>query len=149
MRIPLFATVALVLTTLGSAQASEPALPVPQRPMGAHLSPAVVAGGFVFVSGQLAIRDNKLVPGDITVQTNATIDNIERILTSHGLGLSDVVRSTVWITRAEDFGAFNRAYAARFGTARPARSTVVSGLVLPGALIEIEVTAVQRTPTKP
>ncbi len=106
------------------------------------LSMARKSGPFVFVSGQLALQDGKVVGEDITVQTNMVIDAIERHLTGFGIGLECVIKTSIWLVRREDFAAFNLAYAARFGSPYPARSTVVSELVIPGALVEIEAMAV-------
>jgi len=107
-----------------------------------HLSPAVSAGRLLYLSGQLAFGpDGVLIDGDIAAQTARTLDNIAAVLDQHGLTLAHVVKATVWLARVEDFAPFNAAYAAAFGTHRPARSTVRSDLMLPGALVEIEVIA--------
>lgn len=107
------------------------------------LSPAVPAGDLLFLSGQLAFgADGAIVaPDDIAVQTRQVLANIASVLKGHGLGLSNVVKTTVWLTDTADFAAFNEAYAASFGSHRPARSTVRSDLMLPGARIEIEAIA--------
>lgn len=84
------------------------------------LSQAVSVGDLVFLSGQIALRDGKIVG-------------------------RDVAKTTIWLARPDDFAEFNRVYAARFGDWRPARSTVVSALVLPDALVEMDVVAVRRT----
>ncbi|MDQ2978189.1 MAG: Rid family detoxifying hydrolase, partial [Acidobacteriota bacterium] len=86
----------------------------------------VVAGGFLFTAGQVA-RDpatSKLVEGDIAVQTNRVLDNLEAILKAGGCRLADVVKATVFLTDLGDFDKMNEAYAKRFGETRPARSTV-------------------------
>lgn len=95
----------------------------------------------VFLSGQLGLADGKLVGSDIEAQTSAAVDNIERLLELAGLGLRHVFKTSVWLTRPEDFAAFNRIYASRFAEPYPARSTVVSQLLIPGALVEIEAIA--------
>lgn len=95
----------------------------------------------VFLSGQLGLADGKLAGPDIETQTNAAVDNIERLLEQAGLGLRHVFKTNVWLTRPEDFATFNRAYGARFAEPYPARSTVVSQLLIPGALVEIEAIA--------
>jgi 2-iminobutanoate/2-iminopropanoate deaminase len=105
------------------------------------LSPAARSGELVFLSGQLALRDGALQGGDVTAQTHVVFDNIETVLTEVGLTLSNVVKATIWLRSAADFGTFNRAYAERFGDHRPARSAVVSELLIEGALVEIEVIA--------
>jgi 2-iminobutanoate/2-iminopropanoate deaminase len=111
-----------------------------------HLSPVQVAKGFLFLSGQLGFGPNGEPPaGDIAAQTRQTLENIRNTLASHGAGLDDVVKATVWLTRVEDFASFNATYAAVFGGHKPARSTVCSPLMLPQALVEIEVVARQPT----
>lgn len=112
---------------------------------GAHpsvpLCSAVEAGGFIFLSGQLPFGpDGGLVGGDIGDQTRRTMENIEAVLAPLGASLSDVVKVTVFLTRAEDFARFNDAYRAFFPDGPPARSTVVTALLL-GARIEIEAIA--------
>lgn len=105
------------------------------------LSGARRAGGLVFVSGQLALKDGRVVGDDVAAQTELVIDAIEAQLAPFGLDLSDVVKTGVWLTSAEGFPAFNEAYAARFADPYPARSTVISGLALSGALVEIDAIA--------
>jgi 2-iminobutanoate/2-iminopropanoate deaminase len=102
------------------------------------------AAGLLFLSGQLGICDGKIVDGGIEAQTNAAIDNIVRLLTEAGLTLGHVVKSTAWLTDSAKFQRFNATYAARFEEPYPARSTVVSELLLPGALVEIEVIAIAK-----
>jgi len=101
------------------------------------------AGELVFVSGQMAFGEGfRLIGDDITTQTRVCLENIERQLIAAGLSAHDIVKTTVWLTRTEDFAAFDAAYGAFFGDATlPARSTVRSDLMVPGALIEIEAIA--------
>jgi len=110
------------------------------------LSPAMVAGDLVFLSGQLAFgADGAIVaPDDVARQTEQVLANLNRVLAGLGLDLSDVVKTTIWLTDTADFPAFNAAYAAAFGTHRPARSTVRADLMLPGARVEIEAVAKRR-----
>lgn len=108
------------------------------------LSPAFSAGEFVFVSGQLAMRDGLCTGGDIMAQTHAALDNIERILLDSGLTLDDIVKTTVWLTQAGDFAGFNAAYGSRFNSPHPARSTTVAQLLIDGARVEIEAVARRR-----
>lgn len=80
---------------------------------------------------------------DMAGQTHATIDLLEAALAHAGCRLSDVVKTTVWITDTADYPAFNEAYAQRFPpSAAPARSTVVAKLISP-VKIEIEAVAVR------
>jgi 2-iminobutanoate/2-iminopropanoate deaminase len=100
-----------------------------------------IVGDLLYLSGQLAFADGKIQGETIAEQTNFIFDNIEKLLAEAGLTLRDVVKNTVWITRQEDFPAYNRAYGARLAAPYPARSTVISQLAVPGALIEIEAIA--------
>ena len=78
-------------------------------------SPAVKAGPFVFVSGQVAMGDNgEIVPGGIEAQTRQTLKNVEKALALAGCTLNDVVKATVWLDDARDFWTFNRVYAEFF-----------------------------------
>lgn len=111
-----------------------------------HLAQWTEAGSLVFVSGQLPFDSNRAIASiDVGGQTRQCVKNLESVLREAGLGLEDVVKTTVWLAKATDFAAFNESYAAAFGDRRPARSTVVCPLVLPEALIEIE--AVARRPS--
>jgi 2-iminobutanoate/2-iminopropanoate deaminase len=102
---------------------------------------AVRAGDFVFVSGQVpAGADGTLVGGGIEAQTKQVIENIKSALALSGLGLKDVVKTTVFIEDPRDFPAFNRVYAQYFGAALPARSTICTALVV-DCKVEIEAIA--------
>ena len=110
--------------------------------MKPHFSPYVIAGDFVFVSGQLGFgADGALVGKGVEAQTTQALQNLEAVLVQAGLDRRDVVKSTCWIRHEEDFARFNAAYAAFFGDHKPARSTVVSGLAAAGAVVEIEAVA--------
>lgn len=113
------------------------------RPDGSALplSKVIRAGDFVFLSGQLGLdTDGKLVSG-IEAQTQACLANIDALLGQAGATLGHVVKATAWLTDPKHFPAYNKAYAAAFGDTPPCRSTVCSALMLPGALVEIEVVA--------
>src|SRR5213079_1572793 len=94
-------------------------------------SPAVKAGPFVFVSGQVAMGDNgEIVPGGIEAQTRQALDNVERALKLAGCTLGDVVKTTVWLDDTRDFWSFNRVYAEFFTGNKPARSTTQAKLMV-------------------
>lgn len=101
------------------------------------------AGELVFVSGQMAFDEGfRIVGDDVAAQTRTCLENIVRQLSAASLGASDIVKTTVWLTRIEDFAAFDAAYGAFFGNiVLPARSTVRADLMVPDALVEIEATA--------
>jgi len=106
-------------------------------------SQAVVEAGFLFASGQVPLDPvtGKLVQGDLEASAEQVFDNLEAILTQAGLGFADVVKTTVFLTRAEDFTPLNAVYARRFGTHRPARSTVIVAALPTGAPLEIDLIA--------
>ena len=106
------------------------------------LSRAVAANGLVFVSGQLGFGDDaRLVDGGVREQTRQALLNIEAILKQAGATLDDIVKVTGWLVREEDFAAFNEVYGTFFDASPPARSMVVSKLLVPGALVELEAIA--------
>ncbi len=111
------------------------------NPLKLPMAPAVRAGDFVFVSGQAALdQDGNMIDGGIKSQTHLTIQRLIAVLAAAGCGVTDVVKATVWLDDPRDFGAFNKVYAEYFGAAPPARSTVVSSLVIDGK-VEIELVA--------
>jgi 2-iminobutanoate/2-iminopropanoate deaminase len=103
----------------------------------------VAAGGFLYTAGQIA-RDpvtGNLVAGDIVVQTNRVLDNLEAVLKGAGCGLQDVVKVSVFMTDLGDFNKMNEAFAARFGEHRPARTTVQVAKLPTGAQLEMDMVA--------
>jgi 2-iminobutanoate/2-iminopropanoate deaminase len=110
---------------------------------GAPYSQAIEAGGFVFVSGQLALRpgEQELVPGDIGEQTEQVFANLRAILEAAGSSLEQLVKTTVFLQRLDDFAGMNEVYAKHVGGTPPARSTVEVAKLPSGALVEIEAIA--------
>ena len=110
---------------------------------GAPYSQAIVANGFVFVSGQLGLRpgEQQLVPGGIAEQTEQAFANLRAVLEAAGSGLDRIVKTTVFLQSLGDFAAMNEVYARRVGDAPPARSTVEVAKLPSGALVEIEAVA--------
>lgn len=105
-------------------------------------SPAVRAGGFLFLSGQIGTRmENgapKLVPGGIEAETRQAMDNIKEILTRNGSSLERVTKCTVMIADMTEWPRMNAVYTTYFPGAKPARSALgANGLAL-GARVEIE-----------
>ncbi|HEV2447750.1 MAG TPA: Rid family detoxifying hydrolase [Candidatus Sulfopaludibacter sp.] len=110
-------------------------------------SPAVRAGDFIYVSGQIPIdpATNTPVLGDIRAETRQVLSNIERILAGCGASRSDVVKCQVYLTDVNDFAAMNEVYKEFFGDAKPARTTIgVAALPMKGAKIEIDAVAYQK-----
>jgi 2-iminobutanoate/2-iminopropanoate deaminase len=106
-------------------------------------SQAVIANGFLFTAGQVALDPSKgeLVAGGIAEQTTRAMENLRAILTEAGSDLSQVVKTTVFLVDMADFSAMNEVYARAFGNHRPARSTVAVAALPRGARVEIEVIA--------
>jgi 2-iminobutanoate/2-iminopropanoate deaminase len=104
---------------------------------------AVAYRSLIFVSGQVALdHEGNMVGDNIAEQTSQVISNLSIILATAGASLSDVVKTTIWLTRVEDFAGFNEEYSKYFMASPPARATVCSALVVPGALVEIEAIAI-------
>ena len=118
---------------------SPPGVPAPRGPY----SPAVRAGDFIFVSGQVPIdpATQQAVFGDIALETRQVLNNVKMILEGCGATLSDVVKCGVYLANGDDFAAMNTVYAEFFGAAKPARATVVTGFAIPGVRVEIEAIA--------
>jgi 2-iminobutanoate/2-iminopropanoate deaminase len=106
-------------------------------------SQAVIEGGFLFTSGQVPFdpATGRLVEGGLEVAAERVFDNLQAILSQAGLSFADVVKATVFLTRAEDFAPLNAVYARRFGEHRPARSTVIVAALPAGAPLEIDLIA--------
>ena len=104
-------------------------------------SPAVRAGDFVYISGQVAMKENgEIEAGGIEAQTKRAMENVIAVLEKAGCTLDDVAKVNVWLDDPRDFWTFNRVYASYFPNGGPARSTVRSQLMV-DAKVEIDVTA--------
>ncbi|MGQ0640718.1 MAG: RidA family protein [Gemmatimonadaceae bacterium] len=106
-------------------------------------SQGVVAGGFLFTAGQIALdpATGQVVAGDISAQATRVMQNLTAVLAAAGARWNDVVKTTVFLQDMNDFARVNEVYSAALGTARPARTTVqVSGLPR-GVLVEIDAVA--------
>jgi 2-iminobutanoate/2-iminopropanoate deaminase len=102
-------------------------------------SQAVRAGDYIFVSGTLGNINAKGNPiQGIEAQSIQCLENINQVLQTAGASLSDVVKTTVFLTDINNFTKMNEVYMKYFPEARPTRSTVITGLVRSDALIEIE-----------
>ena len=110
---------------------------------GAPYSQAIAANGFVFVSGQLALKpgDKELSGGSIEEQTEQVFANLRAILAEAGTGLERLVKTTVFLQNLDDFQGMNSVYAQHVGETPPARSTVEVAKLPSGALVEIEAIA--------
>ena len=115
--------------------------PAPHSPY----SHAVVAGGFVFVSGQIPVRpggDPTEVSGEtMQEQTRQALRNVRTILEAAGSSLEKVVKVTVLLARTDLYKEMNEAYAEFFPGRKPARAMVRFGADIPGVLVAIEAIA--------
>ena len=111
-------------------------------PIGPY-SQGVIAGGLLFVSGQIPIdpATDKLVEGDIKVQTEQVLKNILAVLKEAKMGPENVVKATVFLTDLADFPEMNEVYGKYMGKEPPARSTIQAAALPKGARIEIDVIA--------
>ena len=109
-------------------------------------SQAIRAGGFLFLSGQIALDPGtgQLVGQDVKQQTRQVLTNVRAVLEAAGASLADVVKCTVFLADMNDFGPMNEEYGAFFPEEPPARTTVQAARLPRGALVEIEVVALDR-----
>jgi 2-iminobutanoate/2-iminopropanoate deaminase len=107
------------------------------KPLGPY-TPVVRAGDFVIVSGQGGMRDGAKVDGGVGAETIQTMANVAAQLATMGASLSDIVKTTCFLTDMENFAAFNEAYAEALGNHRPARSTVAVVALPANFLVEVE-----------
>jgi aminoacrylate peracid reductase len=112
-------------------------------PVGPY-SPAVKAGGFIYLSGTLAQDDRGALVGggDVGAQTRRVLERMRDVLTAAGSSLDQVVAATVYLEAATDFQAMNDVYRTYWAKEPPTRTTVIADFVLPGALVEISMIAV-------
>ena len=101
-------------------------------------TPVVRAGEWIIVSGQLGMVDGQLVAGGVSAQTAQAVVNLVTRLAEHDATLDDVAKTLCFLIDMETFGEFNEAYAAGFGDARPARSTIGVAALPFGGAVEIE-----------
>jgi len=106
-------------------------------------SQAIVAGNIIFTAGQIALTPdtNTLVQGNVAAQTEQVLKNLKAIVKAAGADLSSVVRTTVYLTKPEDFVPMNEIYKSYFTSDFPARVTVFVNALPKGALVEIDAVA--------
>ena len=106
-------------------------------------SQAVKCGNMLFCSGQIPLdpASGEMETGDVTLQAERVMKNIEAMLAAAGVGFDDVIKTTIYLVDMADFAAVNVVYGERFPGHKPARSTVAVKALPRGALLEIEVIA--------
>jgi 2-iminobutanoate/2-iminopropanoate deaminase len=109
------------------------------QPIGPY-SQAIRKGNFIFCSGQIALdpKTGALKNTSIEEETRQVIANMKEVLNAGGADLSSVVKTTIFLTDMNDFAKVNEIYAAEFGEAKPARSTIAVSALPKGGRIEIE-----------
>lgn len=147
MKIIIFFTLFLTIISNFSVASRAAEIQIIKDPNQKILGPysqAIIANGFLFASGVIAMNPEtgKLAGDNIQDQTNQVFANIRSVLETAGISLNDVVKVTVFLKNPSDFPAMNEIYANAFKTHRPARTTVPGVEWGPGILIEIEVIAV-------
>jgi 2-iminobutanoate/2-iminopropanoate deaminase len=117
---------------------SPPGIPAPRGPY----SPAVRAGDFIFLAGQVPVdpATNALSTGDIQHETRLVLTNMKTILEGVGSSLADVVKVSVYLADAADFAKMNEVYSEFFGESKPVRTTVVCKFMA-DIRVEIDCTA--------
>lgn len=107
-------------------------------------SHAVAAGNFLFTSGQLGIDSaTGKLPEGVEAQAVQALENLKAVLAAGGMGLENVVKTTVFVKNMGDFKAVNAIYASYFTAECPARSCVEVAALPAGGLVEIEAVAVK------
>ncbi|MDQ1263949.1 MAG: 2-iminobutanoate/2-iminopropanoate deaminase [Campylobacterota bacterium] len=108
-------------------------------------SQAVVAGGMVFTSGQIALTpEGVMLEDDIRVQTKQVLSNLRAVLEASGASFDSVIKTTIFLASMDDFGVVNEIYAEAFGSHKPARSTVAVKTLPRNALVEIDAVALVK-----
>ena len=105
-------------------------------------SQAILCGNMLYTSGQIPLdpATGAVVEGDITVQAEQVMKNLEAVLAAAGTSFANAVKTTCFLADMGDFAAFNAVYAAHI-TSNPARSCVAVKTLPKGVLVEVEVIA--------
>lgn len=114
-------------------------------PIGPY-NQAIIANGFVFVSGQVAIipATGEMVTSDIVAETHQVMHNISAILQAAGISFAHIVKTTIFLSDMSLFGQVNEVYGSYFTGDFPARETVAVKGLPKGVNVEISVTALQN-----
>jgi len=107
------------------------------KPVGPY-TPAVRAGDWLIVSGQVGLADGKLVPGGLEAELRQALTNLRGHLEANGASMSNVAKTTVFLRHMSDYALMNEVYIEEFGVHRPARSAIGVAELPIGALVEVE-----------
>jgi 2-iminobutanoate/2-iminopropanoate deaminase len=106
-------------------------------------SQAIRIGDFLYTSGQISLDPEtmKMIKGDIEVETEKVLKNIEAILKADGLDLNNIIKTTVYLTNLSEFTRMNQVYDKFFSKTKPARACVQVAALPKGAKVEIDAIA--------
>jgi len=109
-------------------------------------SQAILVDGWLYCSGQIALDPStgEMVTGGTEAETRQVLANLSAVLEAAGLGMEDVVRTTIYLVDLGEFVLVNELYAEAFGSAKPARATVEVSALPKGARVEIDCIARAR-----
>jgi len=107
------------------------------KPVGPY-TPAVRAGDWLIVSGQVGLADGQLVAGGLEAQLRQALVNLRGHLEANGASMANVAKTTVFLIHMSDYAVMNEIYIEAFGDHRPARSAVAVAELPIGALVEVE-----------
>jgi len=139
------ATLAMVLFSSPACRAQGNRAINPSNASGLPFSEGVVAGNTLYVAGQEGTDDKgKLVPGGITGETKAALQNIERIVKAAGFEMKDIVSVTVFLADIKEFGDMNTVYRSIMPDPKPARATIQAAALVNSARIEVSAIAVKQ-----
>ncbi len=138
------ATLGLLLLASSSSLAQNRAIE-PSNVSGLPFSQGVVAGNTLYVAGQEGTDEKgKLVPGGITAETKAALQNIEKTVKAAGFEMKDIVSVTVYLADVKEFGDMNTVYKSIMPDPKPARATIQAAGLVNNARIEISAIAVKQ-----
>ena len=106
-------------------------------------SQAIRIGDFLYTSGQISLDPEtmEMITGNIELETEKVLNNIEAILEADGLGLNNIIKTTVYLTDLSEFARMNQVYEKFFVEAKPARACVQVAALPKGAKVEIDAIA--------
>jgi len=107
----------------------------------APFSPSITKGNFVFTSGQIYLKDGKLIEGTTEEKTNQVMSNLKNVLEKAGVSLADVIKTTIYTTDMSTYGKINEVYGSYFSEPFPARETICVKELPLGATLEISMIA--------
>ena len=107
------------------------------KPVGPY-TPAVRAGDWLIVSGQVGLADGKLVSGGLEAELRQALANLRGHLEANGAAMSNVAKTTVFLRHMSDYALMNEVYVEGFGDNRPARAAVAVAALPLGAFVEVE-----------